>query len=75
MTREMELQYVGYSSFRSSCNLLTLDQDDIAAINRAITNGNRCGENCYGSTIKSAVVYFPPGENEIFYLFAFIVQA
>lgn len=35
--------------------------DDTAAINRAIADGNRCGANCYGSTVKAAVVYFPPG--------------
>ncbi|KAJ8125575.1 hypothetical protein O1611_g8064 [Lasiodiplodia mahajangana] len=35
--------------------------DDTVAINNAITDGNRCGEDCYGSTVKGAVVYFPPG--------------
>ncbi|UKZ74106.1 hypothetical protein TrVFT333_001763 [Trichoderma virens FT-333] len=35
--------------------------DDTVAINNAITDGNRCGENCYGSSVKGAVVYFPPG--------------
>ncbi|KAF3481752.1 LysM domain-containing protein [Arthroderma uncinatum] len=35
--------------------------DDTAAINRAISEGNRCGENCGSSTIYPAVVYFPPG--------------
>src|SRR4051812_43478689 len=24
-------------------------------------DGNRCGKNCHGSTIKNAIVYFPPG--------------
>ncbi|KAK4141196.1 pectate lyase superfamily protein-domain-containing protein [Dichotomopilus funicola] len=35
--------------------------DDTAAINKAITDGKRCGENCYGSSVTGAVVYFPPG--------------
>ncbi|KAL2141294.1 hypothetical protein VTI28DRAFT_2528 [Corynascus sepedonium] len=35
--------------------------DDTVAINNAISDGNRCGENCYESTVKSAVIYFPPG--------------
>ncbi|KAH8648707.1 pectate lyase superfamily protein-domain-containing protein [Xylariales sp. PMI_506] len=35
--------------------------DDTVAINNAITDGNRCGVNCYGSSVKGAVVYFPPG--------------
>ncbi|KAK3695779.1 pectate lyase superfamily protein-domain-containing protein [Podospora appendiculata] len=36
--------------------------DDTAAINAAISSGNRCGgTNCVGSTITPAVVYFPSG--------------
>ncbi|CAG8040248.1 unnamed protein product [Penicillium olsonii] len=35
--------------------------DDTAAINRAISDGNRCGANCKSSTIYPAVVWFPPG--------------
>jgi glucan 1,3-beta-glucosidase len=36
--------------------------DDTAAINAAISSGNRCGGYaCIGSTITPAVVYFPPG--------------
>ncbi|KAK3175587.1 hypothetical protein K4F52_010138, partial [Lecanicillium sp. MT-2017a] len=35
--------------------------DDTKAINRAISDGNRCGADCYGSSVKGAVVYFPPG--------------
>ncbi|KAI8676052.1 Glucan 1,3-beta-glucosidase [Fusarium keratoplasticum] len=35
--------------------------DDTAAINRAISDGGRCGRNCSGSTIHPATVYFPPG--------------
>lgn len=35
--------------------------DDTAAINAAITEGNRCGQGCDSSTITPALVYFPPG--------------
>jgi hypothetical protein len=35
--------------------------DDTDAINKAISDGNHCGEECGGSTVKSATVYFPPG--------------
>lgn len=35
--------------------------DDTAAINKAISDGARCGETCHSSTITPAVVYFPPG--------------
>ncbi|KAL2060447.1 hypothetical protein VTL71DRAFT_9478 [Oculimacula yallundae] len=35
--------------------------DDTAAINRAMQDGSRCGENCGSSTVKGAIVYFPPG--------------
>lgn len=31
------------------------------AIKRAMTDGNRCLENCHGATTKNAIVYFPPG--------------
>jgi hypothetical protein len=36
--------------------------DDTDAIQRAISDGGRCGVNCAGSTVKSAVVYFPYGK-------------
>ena len=35
--------------------------DDTAAINSAITDGNRCGQGCDSSTTTPALVYFPPG--------------
>lgn len=37
--------------------------DDTAAINRAISQGNRCGmdKTCAGSTTTPATVYFPNG--------------
>lgn len=36
--------------------------DDTAAINAAISDGNRCGGlGCVGSTTTPAIVYFPPG--------------
>ncbi|KAK0726213.1 pectate lyase superfamily protein-domain-containing protein [Apiosordaria backusii] len=38
------------------------NSDDTAAINAAISAGNRCGGyGCVGATISPAVVYFPPG--------------
>ncbi|KAK1966745.1 pectin lyase-like protein [Colletotrichum sublineola] len=36
--------------------------DDTAAIKRAMNEGRRCGEKCNGSTVKNAIVYFPPGK-------------
>jgi len=35
--------------------------DDTAAINSAISSGNRCGQGCDSSTTTPALVYFPPG--------------
>jgi len=36
--------------------------DDTVAINKAISDGNRCGlGDCDSSTITPAIVYFPPG--------------
>ncbi|KAL2022498.1 hypothetical protein VTK56DRAFT_5105 [Thermocarpiscus australiensis] len=35
--------------------------DDTAAINQAISDGNRCGEGCTSQTTTPALVYFPPG--------------
>lgn len=35
--------------------------DDSAAINRAISDGQRCGQGCAGSTTEPALIYFPPG--------------
>ncbi|KAA8650192.1 uncharacterized protein ATNIH1004_002873 [Aspergillus tanneri] len=35
--------------------------DDTAAINKAISHGNRCGADCGSSTVYPAVVFFPPG--------------
>lgn len=35
--------------------------DDTAAINAAISSGNRCGQGCDSSTTSPALVYFPPG--------------
>ncbi|KAF6838862.1 LysM domain-containing protein [Colletotrichum musicola] len=35
--------------------------DDTKAIKRAMDDGRRCGEKCNGSTLKNAIVYFPPG--------------
>jgi glucan 1,3-beta-glucosidase len=35
--------------------------DDLAAINAAIDDGNRCNKGCASSTTTPAVVYFPAG--------------
>lgn len=35
--------------------------DDTAAINAAISAGNRCGHGCDSSTVVPALVYFPAG--------------
>ncbi|AEO55693.1 glycoside hydrolase family 55 protein [Thermothelomyces thermophilus ATCC 42464] len=35
--------------------------DDTEAINRAISDGKRCGPGCTGSTKTPGLVYFPPG--------------
>ncbi|KKA16281.1 Glucan 1,3-beta-glucosidase [Rasamsonia emersonii CBS 393.64] len=35
--------------------------DDTAAINEAVSSGNRCGQGCDSSTVTPAIVYFPPG--------------
>jgi polygalacturonase len=35
--------------------------DDTAAINLAISSGDRCGVDCGSSTVRPAVVYFPTG--------------
>ncbi|KAM5347264.1 hypothetical protein ACJ41O_010269 [Fusarium nematophilum] len=35
--------------------------DDTEAINRAMSDGGRCGQNCSGSTVYPATIYFPPG--------------
>jgi glucan 1,3-beta-glucosidase len=35
--------------------------DDTDAIQKAVSSGNRCEENCDSSTVTPAIVYFPPG--------------
>jgi glucan 1,3-beta-glucosidase len=39
--------------------------DDWAAIQQAITDGNRCGADCDSTSTKGAVIYFPPGKYAI----------
>jgi hypothetical protein len=42
--------------------LIATVTDDTAIINRAISDGNRCGgPGCVGSTTTPAIIYFPPG--------------
>lgn len=51
---------------------LLLVTDDTAAINAAISAGNRCSPGvCKGSVISPATVYFPSG----YVLKVFVVQA
>lgn len=33
--------------------------DDTDAINRAVSDGKRCGQGCAGTTTTGALVYFP----------------
>ncbi|QRV92157.1 exo-beta-1,3-glucanase [Ceratobasidium sp. AG-Ba] len=35
--------------------------DDTSAINRAISDGNRCGQGCKSSTVSPGLIYFPSG--------------
>ncbi|CAG8005098.1 unnamed protein product [Penicillium nalgiovense] len=53
----------GLSPFAASGYKVRRDglTDDTAAINKAISDGGRCGADCGSSTIYPAVVYFPPG--------------
>lgn len=37
------------------------EQDDTKAIKLAMNDGKRCAEKCNGSTLKNAIIYFPPG--------------
>ncbi|KAJ5974954.1 hypothetical protein N7481_008661 [Penicillium waksmanii] len=39
--------------------------DDTAAINAAISSGNRCGQDCPSDTTTPALVYLPPGTYKI----------
>ena len=39
--------------------------DDTAAINKAISDGNRCGEGCSATSVKGAVIYFPAGNETL----------
>ncbi|KAK0742730.1 pectate lyase superfamily protein-domain-containing protein [Schizothecium vesticola] len=46
--------------------------DDTAAIRKAISDGDRCGQGCAGSTTEPALVYFPPGTyivSDVLYLY------
>jgi hypothetical protein len=35
--------------------------DDTIFINKAVTDGNRCGNDCGSTSVLGALVYFPPG--------------
>ena len=44
---------------------MMLVKDDTMAIKRAMTDGNRCLENCHGTTTRNAIVYFPSGRYRV----------
>ncbi|KAL2831137.1 pectate lyase superfamily protein-domain-containing protein [Aspergillus cavernicola] len=54
-----------YKVFRNVVNDYHADlsgaSDSTAAIQAAINDGHCCGEKCNGSTLKNAIIYFPPG--------------
>jgi glucan 1,3-beta-glucosidase len=37
-------------------------KDDWEAIQRAITDGQRCGVDCSATSTRGAIIYFPPGK-------------
>ncbi|KAG8986773.1 hypothetical protein FRB90_003794, partial [Tulasnella sp. 427] len=39
--------------------------DDTAAINKAISDGGRCGQGCASSTTSTAIVFFPAGKYRV----------
>ncbi|KAJ7310028.1 glycoside hydrolase family 55 protein [Mycena albidolilacea] len=39
--------------------------DDTDAINKAISDGSRCGKGCVSSSITPAIVFFPPGKYRV----------
>jgi len=39
--------------------------DDTAAINLAVSSGNRCGNDCGSTSVLGALVYFPPGNYSV----------
>ena len=54
----------GYKIFRNVKDFGAVGDgstDDTAAINQAISSGNRCGKGCDSSTVTPAIIYFPPG--------------
>jgi len=54
----------GYQVFRNVKDFGAVGDgatDDTAAINKAISDGGRCGQGCDSSTTTPALVYFPPG--------------
>jgi hypothetical protein len=61
---QMPLAGDGYQVFRNVQNYGATGNgrtDDYAAIQAAITDGNRCGANCNATSVTGAIIYFPPG--------------
>jgi len=55
----------GYKVFRNVIDYgadPTGKKDSYKAIQEAMMDGKRCGDKCNGSTLKNAIVYFPPGQ-------------
>ena len=65
--RQGTVAFGGSSSYTIFRNVQTYgakgdgQTDDTDAINKAISDGSRCGQGCDSSTTTPAIVYFPPG--------------
>ncbi|AEO70912.1 glycoside hydrolase family 55 protein [Thermothielavioides terrestris NRRL 8126] len=61
---EMPLAPSGYTVFRNVKDYGAKGDgstDDTMAINKAISDGNRCGKDCGSTTTLGAIIYFPAG--------------
>lgn len=56
---------VGLADLLLTCNKGDGTTDDTQAINKAISDQNRCGKDCDSSTTNPALVYFPPGQYRV----------
>ncbi|OAR05731.1 hypothetical protein LLEC1_03459 [Akanthomyces lecanii] len=58
----------GYTVFRNVKDYGAVGDgktDDTDAINKAMSDGHRCGADCGSSTVKPAIVYFPAGSYRV----------
>ncbi|KAK7052591.1 glucan 1,3-beta-glucosidase [Favolaschia claudopus] len=63
-TRGASAYNPGYKVFRNVKSYGAVGNgvaDDTDAINKAISDGGRCGQGCKSSTISPAIIYFPAG--------------